>query len=589
MAFDGTVVAGIRHEFDTLLTGGHISKIAQPEKDALILTIKNNGKKYMLLLSANAGLPLAYITEESKKAPLSAPNFCMLLRKHIGSGKILEITQPDFERAIKIKIEHLDEMGDMSNKYLVIELMGKYSNIILLNDDNTVLDSIKRVSALVSSVREVLPGKNYFIPAQEGRINPLSADEAYFKNVIAVKPFSVCKAIYTSLTGFSPVMANEICYLSDVDADLSVSALTDDDITELYFAFKEIMFKIKEGNFSPAVYYNEKGEPAEFSAFPLAAFNDCRKDCFGSFSELLEYFYGSKENVNRIRQKSADLRLIVTNAITRTANKIDIFIKQLKDTEKRDKYRIYGELITTYGYQATDGDKFLEATDYNTGENIKIPLDTDIPVMANAKKYFDRYSKLKRTFDAVTVQLEEAKSELTHLDSIKASLSIAEKEEDLAEIRNELISYNYIKKHSSKKGEKIAKQAKSEPLHFISSDGFDIYVGKNNYQNDLLTFKTASASDWWFHAKKCAGSHVILISAGKEIPDRAFEEAGKLAVHYSAANTSSSLQGNGIKHEVDYVMKKEVKKPNGAKPGFVVYYTNYSLIADSDISGLKQV
>lgn len=589
MAFDGTVVAGIRHEFDTMLTGGHISKIAQPEKDALILTIKNNGKKYMLLLSANAGLPLAYITEESKKAPLSAPNFCMLLRKHIGSGKILEITQPDFERAIKIKIEHLDEMGDMSNKYLVIELMGKYSNIILLNDDNTVLDSIKRVSALVSSVREVLPGKNYFIPAQEGRINPLSADEAYFKNVIAVKPFSVCKAIYTSLTGFSPVMANEICYLSDVDADLSVSALTDDDITELYFAFKEIMFKIKEGNFSPTVYYNEKGEPAEFSAFPLAAFNGCRKDCFGSFSELLEYFYGSKENVNRIRQKSADLRLIVTNAITRTANKIDIFIKQLKDTEKRDKYRIYGELITTYGYQATDGDKFLEATDYNTGENIKIPLDTDIPVMANAKKYFDRYSKLKRTFDAVTVQLEEAKSELTHLDSIKASLSIAEKEEDLAEIRNELISYNYIKKHSSKKGEKIAKQAKSEPLHFISSDGFDIYVGKNNYQNDLLTFKTASASDWWFHAKKCAGSHVILISAGKEIPDRAFEEAGKLAVHYSAANTSSSLQGNGIKHEVDYVMKKEVKKPNGAKPGFVVYYTNYSLIADSDISGLKQV
>ncbi len=589
MAFDGTVVAGIRHEFDTLLTGGHISKIAQPEKDALILTIKNNGKKYMLLLSANAGLPLAYITEESKKAPLSAPNFCMLLRKHIGSGKILEITQPDFERAIKIKIEHLDEMGDMSNKYLVIELMGKYSNIILLNDDNTVLDSIKRVSALVSSVREVLPGKNYFIPAQEGRINPLSADEAYFKNVIAVKPFSVCKAIYTSLTGFSPVMANEICYLSDIDADLSVSALTDDDITELYFAFKEIMFKIKEGNFSPTVYYNEKGEPAEFSAFPLAAFNDCRKDCFGSFSELLEYFYGSKENVNRIRQKSADLRLIVTNAITRTANKIDIFIKQLKDTEKRDKYRIYGELITTYGYQATDGDKFLEATDYNTGKNIKIPLDTDIPVMANAKKYFDRYSKLKRTFDAVTVQLEEAKSELTHLDSIKASLSIAEKEEDLAEIRNELISYNYIKKHSSKKGEKIAKQAKSEPLHFISSDGFDIYVGKNNYQNDLLTFKTASASDWWFHAKKCAGSHVILISAGKEIPDRAFEEAGKLAVHYSAANTSSSLQGNGIKHEVDYVMKKEVKKPNGAKPGFVVYYTNYSLIADSDISGLKQV
>lgn len=588
MSFDGSVVAGITKELKDKLTGGYITKIAQPEKDALVLTIKNNRTGYKLFLSANASLPLAYITEENRKSPMTAPNFCMLLRKHLGSAKILDITEPGLERIIRIKTEHLDEMGDLSVKHLVIELMGKYSNIILLDDDEKVLDSIKHVSMLVSSVREILPGKNYFVPVQEGRINPFEADIDYFTDVVVKKPTSVGKAIYTSFTGFSPQLANEICSLSCLDADQSTASLNADDIITLFNNFNKFISFIKNGEFTPTIYYGNSFEPKAFAAFNLSIYSDMESRTFPDFSSLLEEFYNSKDKTDRIRQKSADLRKLITNAISRTSNKLDIFAKQLRDTENRDKFRIYGELITTYGYQADDGDKVLTCTDYYSGKEVNINLDTTIPVMANAKKYFDKYARLKRTYEAVLVQEEEARAELSHLESIKMSLDIAENEEDLSEIRKELENAGYAKKagNNSKKGK--AKEAKGTPLHFISSDGFDIYVGKNNIQNDYLTFKLASNSDWWFHAKKTAGSHVLLVTGGRDVPDRAFEEAGKLAVHYSSFNTSSLPSGDGTKHEVDYVQKKEVKKPNGAKPGFVVYYTNYSLTADSDISELRQ-
>lgn len=589
MSFDGTVVAGITHELKSQLTGGYITKIAQPEKDALVLTIKNNRTQYKLFLSANASLPLAYITEENRKSPLTAPNFCMLLRKHLGSAKILDISQPGLERIIRIKTEHLDEMGDLSVKHLVIELMGKYSNIILLDNEEKVLDSIKHISILVSSVREILPGKSYFVPAQEGRINPLEADISYFTDIIAAKPISIGKAIYTSLTGFSPQLANEICTLSGLDADQSTASLNSDNISTLFNHFQKFINFIKNGEFTPTIYYGTNLVPKAFAAFSLSIYSNMESKTFSDLSSLLEEFYNSKDKTDRIRQKSTDLRKLITNAISRTANKLDIFAKQLRDTENRDKFRIYGELITTYGYQANDGDKVLTCIDYYSGKEVNINLDTTIPVMANAKKYFDKYARLKRTYEAVLVQQEDAQAELNHLESIKMSLDIAENEEDLAEIRKELENSGYAKKTaiSGKKGK--AKEAKGTPLHFISSDGFDIYVGKNNIQNDYLTFKLASNNDWWFHAKKCAGSHVLLVTNGKEVPDRAFEEAGKLAVHYSSVNTSSLPSGDGTKYEVDYVQKKEVKKPNGAKPGFVVYYTNYSLTADSDISGLKQM
>lgn len=589
MAFDGSITAGLTAELNSLLTGGYISKISQPEKDALLLLIKNNGGQYRLFLSASASLPLIYLTEANKKAPLTAPSFCMLLRKHLGNAKILGIKQPALERVIEIETEHLDEMGDVSKKSLIIELMGKYSNIILVDEERKMLDGIKHITALVSSVREVLPNRPYFVPAQEGRLGPFLADRKYFDEVIRSKPTSSCKAIFQSLIGFSPLLANEACFLAGVEADYPISSLNDEEADRLFSSLSGLIERLRRKEFSPSLYTDEKGTPKEFSAFPLQIYKDFKRREFSSFSNLLEAYYGSKDASDRIRQKSSDLRRIISSAIERSANKIDIFLKQLKDTEKMEKFRQYGELILSHAYLAKDGDSFLLAKNYESGMELKIPLDKDLSLMENSQKNFEKYKKLKRTKEAVEKQLEETKEELSHLESIKVSLDVAENAEDLVEIKAELVAFGYMKKKSTvnKKGKK-EKETKGKPLHFLSSDGFDIYVGKNNYQNDYITFKLANGGDWWFHVKNRPGSHVVLLTGGKEVPDRAFNEAASLAVHYSSATTSSSVSDKE-KVEVDYVQRKEVKKPNGSKPGFVVYYTNYSLMADADISKLKMI
>ncbi|MBS6118550.1 MAG: NFACT family protein, partial [Clostridiales bacterium] len=301
---------------------------------------------------------------------------------------------------------------------------------------------------------------------------------------------------------------------------------------------------------------------------------------YESISSTLELYYSSKNIITRIRQKSADLRRIVQTALERSYKKYDLQLKQLKDTEKRDKYKVYGELINTYGYSLPEGSRSLQALNYYTNEEITIPLDETLTPAQNSKKYFDRYTKLKRTEEALTTQIADTESEIEHLESISNALDIARSESDLSQIKEELTQYGYIKRHySSKKGAKM--QAKSKPFHYISSDGFDIYVGKNNFQNDELTFKFATGNDWWFHAKKMAGSHVVVKTKDGELPDRTFEEAGRLAAYYSKGRTAPKV-------EIDYIQKKHVKKPGGAKPGFVVYYTNYSLMAEPDISQLKE-
>ena len=279
--------------------------------------------------------------------------------------------------------------------------------------------------------------------------------------------------------------------------------------------------------------------------------------------------------------KSSDLRRIVQTALERNRKKYALQQKQMKDTAKKDKYKVYGELINTYGYGLEEGCKSFKALNYYTNEEITIPLDPTLTPQENAKKYFDRYGKLKRTEEALTEQLADTESEIEHLESISNALDIALAESDLSQIKEELTEYGYIKKHySGKKGAKA--QTKSKPFHYVSSDGFDIFVGKNNFQNDELTFKQATGNDWWFHAKKMAGSHVVVKTPDGELPDRTFEEAASLAAYYSKGRDQDKV-------EIDYVIKKEVKKPASAKPGFVVYYTNYSLMAEPDITGIQEV
>ncbi len=579
MAFDGIVISNICCELNQQLQNARISKIAQPEADALLLTLKTGAGQKRLFLSANASLPLIYLTDENRQAPMTAPNFCMLLRKYIGGGRIISIEQPGFERVLVFTIEHLNDMGDLCKKTLNIEIMGKHSNIILCDDQGMILDGIKHISGQISSVREVLPGRQYFIPAQEGKIDPLSADAASFCLRISERPLSAAKAIYSSYTGISPIAANEFCYRAGIDADAPVASLTEEQLNGLTNEFCNAMDQIRRQQFFPAIWYQGQ-QPVEFASLPLTLYSDYTEVHYDSISALISNFFSQREAYTRIRQKSSDLRHIVTTLTERSRKKYSLQMRQLADTEKRDKYRKYGQMIQTYGWQLKENCSGFEEVDFETGELLKVPLDKTLTPMENAQKYFDRYGKLKRTFEALTVQTEETRQELAHLESICTALDIAENEADLAQIRDELASSGYIRRQSQ--GKKKDRREVSRPFHYRSSDGYDIYVGKNNLQNDQLTMKMAQGNDWWFHAKGMPGSHVVVKCPDGEMPDSTFEEAASLAAYYSAGREAEKV-------EIDYLQKKNVKKPNGSKPGYVIYYTNYSMTISPDISGIEKV
>ena len=457
--------------------------------------------------------------------------------------------------------------------------MGKHSNIIFCNEDHMIIDSIKHISANMSSVREVLPGRPYFIPETQNKKNPCTICEEEFYSVVLRKPAACAKALYTSLTGLSPLMGEEICCRAGIDGGRPTEALDAPAREHLFHTFSRLMEDVMQKDFSPNIIYNGQ-EPIEFSALLLTQYKECESHTFESISQVLEEYYARKNRLTRIHQKSADLRKVVSTSLERNVKKLNIQEKQMHDTQKKDKYRIYGELLNTYGYEVSQGARSLEALNYYTNEMITIPLDPTLSPQENAKKYFDRYSKLKRTAEALEEQLQETRQEIEHLESISNALDIALEEEDLVQIKEELVASGYIRRKGPT-GKRV--KITSRPFHFVSSDGYDIYVGKNNLQNEELSFKFATGNDWWFHAKGRPGSHVIVkCGPDGEMPDRTFEEAGRLAAYYSSGKSAPKV-------EIDYTQKKNLRKPGGSKPGFVVYYTNYSLIIEPDIRNIRQI
>lgn len=577
MAFDGLTIHALTKELKDTLTGGRIYKIAQPEKDELFLTIKTPGGQYRLLISANPSLPLVYISTSNKQAPLTAPNFCMLLRKHLNNGRIVNISQPGLERIIDFQIEHLNELGDLCTKHLIVELMGKYSNIIFTDDNSKIIDSIKRINAFTSSVREVLPGYDYFIPNTAGKTDPISADYS-FADIVFTGNKPVSKAIYEGFTGISPMIAYECCSRSGIDNDAYANMLTSVEQIHLAGIFSNMMDDVKKQNFTPCIIY-EDNNPKDFSVIRPSACNDVSLVLYDSISLMLETYYSEKNNKSRIRQYSANLRQVVQTLLDRNYKKYQLQQTQLKDTEKRDKYRIYGELINTYGYNIPEGSKSFTALNYYTNEEISIPLEPTLSPRENSLRYFARYNKLKRTYEALSELTLETKREIDHLESVNTAINIATSYDDILQIKEELIQYGFIKNHATAKRGRV-ERSKSKPLHYVSSDGYDMYVGKNNLQNEYLTFKFADGNDWWFHAKQMPGSHVIVKSNGNLLPDKTFEEAAALAAYYSKGQNQSLV-------EVDYVEKKHVKKVAKAAPGFVIYHTNYSMNIAPDISKIN--
>lgn len=579
MAFDGSCIAALTYELNNEILGGRIIKISQPEKDELLLTIKKEGEQKRLLISANASLPICYLTSENKTSPLNAPSFCMLLRKYIQNGKIIKITQPSLERIIDIEIEHFNEMGDLCYKILTIELMGKHSNIIF-RDNEKILDSIKHVNSLVSSVREVLPGRPYFIPFENEKLNPLVCNthfaEIDFNNTALSKFFG------EKFTGISTSLSQEICALADIDSDRSASSLTEDERSKLMATFADFMRKINAHEFEPNIVY-EHDEPIFYAPFVFSIYKNCEIKKYESISLLLFDYYSQRQTFTTLRQKTSDLRVILQSLLAKDYKKYDLQLKQIEDTKKKEKYQLYGELITAYGYSIPNGSSSMVATNYHTNEEITIPLDSTITPIENGKKYFEKYSKLKRTFDSLSEIVKETKEEIDHLESISASLDTVQNEADILDLKREMIDSGYIKQKVILNQKSSPKKAiKSEPMHFVSSDGLDIYVGKNNYQNEYVSLKLAGNDDWWFHAKKIPGSHVIIKSNGNMPSDKTIEEAASLAAHFSKASSSCQV-------EVDYVQKKHLKKPAGSKPGFVIYHTNYSILASTNIDSIKKV
>ena len=585
MAFDGITINSIVTELKDKLVGGRVDKVYQPESDEIILSVRSLGKNCKLLLTANPSHPRLHLTEITRDNPMEPPLFCMVLRKHIQSGKILEITQPNFDRIVNIKIEALNEMGDYTLKTLVLEIMGRHSNLMLVDENGTVLESARHISFDKSSVRQVLPGKEYVMPPDSGKTDTLLLNEENFhktlENLNSEKAFA---AIYKGYNGISPVIADEVCYNAGIDANKPVSTLSDSEKQNLYEAFSALVDKIKATDYLPQIVYD--GEKVkDMLPFSLNKYKDLRTQTFSSPSRMTEEFYSAKDTAYRMSQKTHDLKHLVTQNIERCVKKRDIQQKSLKDIENREHLRLCGELITANIYAIKQGMTTIKLNNFYSEnfEEVEIELDGSLTPAENAQKYFKRYNKAKRTYTALQEQIAANDEELAYLETVLAGVENCENEQDIKEIRRELREQGYVKKEAKQKGRQVNK--KSAPLHYISSDGYDIYVGKNNIQNDELTLRTAHSTDIWMHTKNIPGSHVIIITRGADVPDTTLTEAATLAAYYSKAQTSSMVP-------VDYTQRKNVHKPNGAKPGFVIYDTNktaYITPSREAVEKLKQV
>ncbi|MBO5059678.1 MAG: NFACT family protein [Clostridia bacterium] len=568
MAFDTICVKKTVLELTSLLSGGRVDKIHQPEKDEIMLVVRTFSGAYKLVLSASANNARVHFSDTSKENPKTPPMFCMLLRKHLSGGKITKISQPDFERIIEIDIESYNELGDLTTKHLICEIMGKNSNIILCTDDYRIIDSIKHVDFTLSSVRQILPGGTYSSPPAQDKAAILSDD---IKNVSldfsqdGVRPD---KVIMSAVSGISPVTAREIVYTATGSLGLVCGELSDADKRSILNTLLDFAENIQ---FKPCIIFDEQDKPIDFSATEILQYGgNYRVEYFSSMSEVVCSFYSQRDLKERMRQKSADLIKLLSNHLERCSKKLVIQKKTLQDAENKERYKIYGDLVTANLYQLSDGQSSAKVSNYYEDgcPEIEIELSPALSPAKNAQRYYKLYSKLKNAEVEVKKQLAATLEDIEYLESTLSAVENSTSEADLNAIRAELGELGYIKRQ--KKGKKDTK-VQAKPMHFVSSDGFDIYVGKNNTQNDYLTLKFANSQDIWFHTKKIHGSHTIIkLGVDKDVPKTTMLEAAQLAAYYSKARESSQVP-------VDYTQVKNVKKPNGAKPGMVIY-DNYNTV-----------
>lgn len=590
MALDGLTLYGITKELQNRITGAKIDKISQAENDEVLLSIRGDGKNFKLLISANSSNPRIYFVEKYKKEnPLKAPMFLMILRKYIQSGRILKISQEGLERIIKFDIEAYDDLKTPKVRSLIIEIMGRHSNIILVDkDSNKILDSIKRIPITTSSVREVLPGKDYFLPPSQGKLNPISnLDFSSFVSKITSKDLLLYKAIYESYSGISPLIAKEVCYRASLDLDLSTASISNFQLERLFNSFERMINQIKNHIFYPCIVSDlALDKIIDFSIIRLTIYDSLNIKEYESISKATEEFYLLRDLKERMSQKNSSLKKLVAQKIDRLENKISKQKNELQETLVMEELKKKGDLLTSYIYMLEKGMKFINVPDFynENSPEIIIELDENLSPSENIQKLYKKYNKLKKRKSELTIQINQSQEELSYLQNVLLSIENCESYQEIEDIRDELAKEGYIKsKGIDKKNKKRDASLALEPLEFKSTDGTKILVGRNNRQNDQLTFKISSPDDIWLHTKDIAGSHVIIKTSLDLVSESTLKEGAILAAYHSKGRLSSNVP-------VDYTSRKNVKKPSGAKPGMVIYenqHTVYITPKEEDIIRMR--
>lgn len=590
MPLDAVCLRAVLAELDRKAAGGRIDKVYQPDRDEIVLSIRGTQGAMRLMVTAEPSAPRMHFINANRENPAAPPMFCMLLRKYVQGAKIVSISQPALERMAVIDLDATDEMGVPVRRQLVCELMGKYSNIILKGDDGRVIDAIRRIDGDISGKRQVMPGLFYRLPpAQEGKADPLTLDGKQLVSMLKSagdEGQKLDKWLLSMLSGLSPLLCRELAYRAVGDAAKPVGMLREAERERLAAEFDAFLARIRSGEYHPTLLTrSEDGAVQDFSCQPIRQYEGLVKLTeMDSFSALLAAFYEKKGQAERMRRRAGDMIKTVTNARDRLARKLNAQRMELEQTHGRDEYKRMGELIAANFYQLEKGMTRAKVIDYfdETCPEIEIQLDIRLTPQQNAQKYFKLYTKAKTAEEMLTQQIADGEAELSYLESVLQSIGEAENERDLAQLREELVQTGVLSRKQTK-NKRQQKPAASVPFEYRTSDGFSVWAGKNNLQNDLLSMKTAYKSDIWFHTQKIHGSHVILAVDGREPTDTAMTEAAMIAAYHSKAKHSSMVP-------VDYTEVRNLKKPNGSKPGFVIYHvyqTAYVTPDEAKIEALR--
>lgn len=567
MAFDACMMRAVLSEYRREFAEAKIEKVLQPRNDEIDLVIHSGKRSGRLVFNVGPNAPRLQLTDIVKENPLKAPMFCMFLRKHLTGGRIVSVEQPGFDRIAVFTVSCYDEMGFPTTKKLVCEIMGKYANLIVLDSEEKIITALKLVDFSASTVRQVLPGLKYKVPEKPEKLDPTVIDEAAFFDKLRAFPEerSGEKFITSTYSGIATQIARELVYRTAGAIDVPIAKMDGHRFFEVFSDWQRLLISEE---YTPTVALDSVGKPLDYSYMDITYLGDTETKSFDSFRTLLDAYFAEKDRRERIHQRAHDLTTVLSNATSRTERKLAIQRESLIESEKGAEYKKYADLITANIYMIKRGMESFVAVDYydDACPEIEIKLDARLDPSKNAQKYYKLYNKCKTAKAVLTEQIAIWERELLYLESVKSFLERAESEQDLIDIRDELYRAGYA---SKLRGYKPQKQLKLRPMQFKTSGGYRLLVGRNNLQNDELTFKIAEKNDLWFHVKDMPGSHVIMVTGGEEPSERDYTEAAEVAAYYSKA-------GDGANVAVDYTAVRNVKKPQGAKPGYVIYKTNYT-------------